>query len=245
MRGSVVYWGVLKRPVYFDVKEHFRTLHRYVFPLFFALCGIVMVIIIAVQAGKQGGNLPPADYVGARIGLIQPVKGSPFDPALALLSPTELVLAPEAVVFEAVGNGGAIDPHGEEGLEVTAVAEGRVVFASTEKEGATVILVHERAGRPVETLYRHLASLRVSVGSQVRRGQVLGTVSGEKASGDVVVHRTFPALTSAPVAGEGVGIPDAWRGRADDRLSAPPAGEPIEPSALKLEAPAAPKDPES
>ena len=235
---------MLKRPVYFDVKEHFRTLHRHVFPLFFALCGIVMVIIIVLQAGKQGGDLPPADFVGARIGLIEPVKGSPFDPALAVLSPTELVLAPESVVFETVGNGSS-RPNEEGGLEVTAVADGRVVFAAMGKAGATVILAHERNGKPVETLYRDLASLRVSVGSQVRRGQALGTVSGENVAGDVVVYRNFPSLTSAPVAGEAAGIPDAWSGRADDRLSDPPAGEPIEPSALKLEAPVAPKDPES
>jgi hypothetical protein len=181
MRGSVVYCSVLKRPVYFDVKEHFRTLHRHVFPLFFALCGIVMVIIIAVQAGKQGGDLPPADFVvGARIGLIESVEGVPFDPAFALLSPTELVLAPESAVFDPVGNGSAIRPNGEGIFEVTAVADGRVVFAANGKEGATVILSHERGGQPVETLYRDLASLRVSVGSQVRRGQALGTVSGEK-----------------------------------------------------------------
>ncbi len=245
MRGSVVYCGVLKRPVYLDVKEHLRLLHRHVFPLFFALCGIVMVIIMVVQAGKRGGDLPPADFTGARIGLIEPVKGASFDPALAVLSPTELVLAPESAVFDPVGNGSAIHPNAAGILEVTAVADGRVVFAATGKEGATVILAHEREGKPVETLYRDLDSLRVSVGSQVRRGQSLGTVAGEKAAGDVVVHRTFPSLTSAPVAGEAPGIPDAWRGRADDRRSAPPAGEPIEPSALKLEAPVAPKDPES
>jgi len=236
---------VLKRPVYFDVKEHFRTLHRHVFPLFFALCGIVMVIIIVVQAGKQGSDLPPADFVGARIGLIEPVKEAPFDPALAVLSPTEWVLAPESVVFDAVGNGGAIHPNGEGIFEVTAVADGRVVFAANGKEGATVILAHERDGQPVETLYRDLASLRVSVGSQVRRGQAIGTVSGEKAKSDTVSHRSFPALTAVPVAGEAAGIPDDWRGRTDDRLSEPPAGEPIEPAALKLEAPVVPKDPES
>jgi hypothetical protein len=245
MRWSVVYCDVLKRPVYLDVKEHLRLLHRHIFPLFFALCGIVMVIIIVVQAGKRGGDLPAADFVGARIGLIEAVKGSAFDPALAVLSPTELVLAPVTVVFEAVGNDGAIRPNGEGIFEVTAVSDGRVVFAAKGKEGATVILAHERAGQVVETLYRDLASLRVSVGSQVRRGKALGTVSGEKAAGDVVVHRTFPALASGPVAAETAGIPEAWRGRADDRISTPPAGEPIEPSALKLEAPMAPKDPES
>jgi hypothetical protein len=236
---------VLKRPVYLDVKEHLRLLHRHVFPLFFALCGIVMVIIIAVQAGKQGGDLPPADFVGARIGLIQPVKGAALDPAFAVLSPSELVLAPAASVFEVGGDGSTIRPNDEGILEVSAVADGRVVFASNGKEGATVILVHEREGKPVETIYRELASIRVSVGSQVRRGQVLGTVLGEKAGGHKVVRRFFPSLASDPSACEAKGIPEDWHGRADDRLSEPPAGEPIEPSALKLEAPVAPKDPES
>lgn len=228
---------MLKRPVYLDVKEHLRLLHKHVFPLFFALCGIVMVIIMVVQAGKQGGDLPPADFIGARIGLIQPVKGAILDPALAVLSPSELVLAPAAPVFEVGRDGSAILPNDEGIPEVSAVADGRVAFASNGKDGATVILVHEREGKPVETIYRGLASIRVSVGSQVRRGQVLGAVLGEEAAGYEELRRSFPTLASDPSAGEAKGIPEEWRGREDDRLSEPPAGEPIEPSALKLEAP--------
>ena len=100
-----------------------------------------------------------------------------------------------------------------------------------------MILVHEREGKPIETIYRGLASIRVSVGSQVRRGQILGAVLGEKVAGYAVLRRSFPVLVSDPAAGEAKGIPEEWRGREDDRLSEPPAGEPIEPSALKLEAP--------
>lgn len=203
-----------------------------------------MVIIIVVQAGKQGSDLPPADFVGARIGLIEAAKEATFDPAFAVLSPTELVLAPECAVFDAVGKGSEIQPNGEGVLEVTAVADGRVVFAANGKEGATVILAHERDGQPVETLYRDLASLRISVGSQVRRGQALGTVSGGTATSDKISRRSFPALIAVPIAGEAAGIPDDWRGRMDDRLSEPPAGEPIEPAALKLEAPVVRKEPE-
>lgn len=236
---------MLKRPAYFDVKEHLRLLHRHVFPLFFALCGIVMVIIIVVQAGKQGGDLPPADFVGARIGLIQSVKGAALDPALVVLTPSELVLAPQAPVFEASGSGNSILRSKKEGAVVSAVADGRVVFAGLGKEGASVVLIHEVAGRTVETLYRDLASIRVSVGSQVRRGQALGTATGVKAASATVSSRSFPGLASAPVAGEVMGIPEAWRGRKEDRLSGPPVGDPIEPSALKFEAPRSPKDPDS
>jgi hypothetical protein len=228
---------VLKRPIYLDVKEHLRLLHKHVFPLFFALCGIVMVIIMVVQAGKQGGDLPPADFIGARIGLIQPVKGAILDPALAVLSPSELVLAPAAPVFEVGRDGSAILPNAEGISEVSAVADGRVAFASNGKDGATVILAHEREGKPVETIYRGLASIRVSVGSQVRRGQILGAVLDDKVAGYEVSRRSFPVLVSDPAAGEAKVIPEEWRGREDDRLSEPPVGEPIEPSALKLEAP--------
>lgn len=236
------YCRVLKRPVYFDVKEHLRVLHRHVFPLFFALCGLVMILIISIQAGKKGADLPPADFIGARIGLVQAVQGADLDPTLAVLSPLEMVLAPESVVFEPADTGAAPDLSSGGDHEVKAAADGRVVVAANGTEGATVILLHEREGRMVETVYRGLVSLRVSVGSQVRRGQSLGVLSGEKAALFSVMRREFPALAVAPSAEEKKGIPEAWRGREADRLSAPPTGEPLEPSALRLEAPAAPAE---
>lgn len=213
-------------------------LHRQVLPLFFILCGIVMVIIISVQAGRKGADLPPEDYVGARVGLLQAVEEAPFDPAFAVLSPIDLVLAPAAVVFDTV------EPVAAAGaIEVRAPADGFVVKAAMGEKGATVILVHEREGLPVETVHRGLGSLRVSVGAQVRRGQVLGVLSGGEEGDPPFARRSFPALVSGAVAGEADGIPAAWRGRASDRLSPPPAGEPIEPSALKLAAPLPPADP--
>lgn len=216
-------------------------LHRHVFPLFFALCGLVMILIISIQAGKKGADLPPADFVGARIGLIQAVPGATLDPALAVLSPIEMVLAPASPVFE--GADRILAPSVAGSREVRAAADGRVVVAAKGTEGATVILLHEREGKIVETVYRELASLRVSVGSQVRRGQSLGVLSGEKAASSSILRREFPSLAVAQVAEEAEGIPEAWRGRQPDRFSAPPAGEPIEPSALKLEAPTAPAAP--
>lgn len=200
-----------------------------------------MVLIISIQAGKKGADLPPADFVGARIGLIQAERGATLDPALAVLSPIEMVLAPASPVFE--GSDRILAPSVAGGREVRAAADGRVVVAANGTEGATVILLHEREGKIVETVYRDLASLRVSVGSQVRRGQSLGVLSGEKAASFSILRREFPTLAVAPVAGEAKGMAEAWRGRPLDRLSAPPAGEPLEPSALKLEAPAAPAAP--
>ncbi len=242
MTIDVVYCGVLKQPPPFDVKEHLRVLHRQVLPLFFILCGIVMVIIISVQAGRKGADLPPEDYVGARVGLLQAVEKAPFDPAFAVLSPIDLVLAPAAVVFD-TGQPVAKRPAAAEAIEVRAPADGFVVKAAMGEKGATVILVHEREGLPVETVHRGLGSLRVSVGAQVRRGQVLGVLSGGDQGDLPFARRSFPALVSGAVAGEEGGIPAAWRGRASDRLSPPPAGEPIEPSALKLGAPLPPADP--
>lgn len=238
MTIDVVYCGVLKQPPPFDVKEHLRVLHRQVLPLFFILCGIVMVIIISVQAGRKGADLPPEGYVGARIGLLQAVEKAPFDPAFAVLSPIDLVLAPAAVVFDTG------EPAAAAGaIEVRAPADGFVVKAAMGEKGATVILVHEREGLPVETVHRGLGSLRVSVGAQVRRGQVLGVLSGGEEGDPPFARRSFPALVSGAVAGEEGGIPATWRGRGTDRLSPPPAGEPIEPSALKLAPPLPPADP--
>jgi murein DD-endopeptidase MepM/ murein hydrolase activator NlpD len=96
----------------------------------------------------------------------------------------------------------------------------------------------------VESVYGHLEAIRVPVGGQVRRGDILGTIGS--AEGRYLAHLHFE-LRSAPALDTGAGYGDtpqgrldgekmllSWRHRRDDQLSAAPAGEPLEPSALSL-----------
>ena len=199
-------------------------LHRQIMPLFFVFCSFAMLLFIVIRAGQEGAEMPePGDL--ARIGLLSPRPGAPFDPAFAVFSPAELVLAPDAVVFDPAPSTDTI----------RAVADGRVVFAGESGGTQSVILIHEWKGEIVETRYSGLASVRVAVAGQVRRGEVIGTLAEGKEDAFVFERRHFPALAVEGVPGESGAIPEDWRGRAPDRLSAPPTGEPIEPSALKLE----------
>jgi len=209
---------------YLDVKEHLRILHRQVMPIFFVLCSFAMVLFIVIRAGQEGATLPDRAAI-ARIGLLSPEPDAPFDPAFAVFSPVELVLAPSAVVFDPA-------PSTE---TIRAVADGRVVFAGESGGSPSVVLIHERKGEIVETRYPGLTSVRVAVAGQVRRGDVIGTLAEGKAGTFRFARRHFPALAVEGVPGESGSIPEDWRGRAPGRISPPPTGEPIEPGALKLE----------
>ena len=230
---------MLKPAPHFDVKEHLRTLHRQVLPLFFILLGITLVLWVVIRAGKEGAELPPADYVGARVGLMVPKNGAAFDPALAVLSPTELVLAPTAVVFEEGTNPARVFSAEEGEVTVSAVADGRVVYAGPLDGEQVVLLSHEREGRPVQTRYGGLSTIRVAVGTQVRRGQVVGVRSDGAA--EVPGHRSYPGILASDGAGLVSGVPADWRGREADRIAGPPEGEALEAAPLKLESTGLPK----
>lgn len=260
----------LRTNPYFDLRTHLRELNRFVFPVFFLLCAVVMLIFIAIRAGDKGVETAGEGYEPARNGLLRATEKALFDPAFAVLSPTELVLAPTATRFDLpVGSEhGALTYNaqpfqenrhlGEDfngiggqdsdlGDSVFAVADGRVIYAGAPSPGwgNVVMLLHESAeGKMVESVYGHLEAIRVPVGGQVRRGDILGTIGS--AEGRYLAHLHFE-LRSAPALDTGAGYGDtpqgrldgekmllSWRHRRDDQLSAAPAGEPLEPSALSL-----------
>ncbi|MDP4584182.1 MAG: M23 family metallopeptidase [Verrucomicrobiales bacterium] len=255
---------------YFDLRAHLRELNRFVFPFFFILCAVVMLILISLRAGKMGPRGSDEGHESARIGLLRATEEALFDPAFAVLSPIELVLAPTATSFDLpVGSEhGALtynaqpfqenrhlgdDFNGIGGQDsdlgdpVFAVADGQVIFAGAPSPGwgNVVMLLHETGeGEIVESVYGHLDAIRVPVGGQVRRGDVIGTIGSAK--GRYLAHLHFE-LRRAPALDTGVGYGDtsqgrldgektilSWRHRRDDQLAAAPAGEPLEPSALSL-----------
>jgi hypothetical protein len=236
--GVAFYCGDLRTNPYFDLRAHLRELNRFVLPLFFVLCAIVMLIFIAVRSGQKGPRTAGEGYEPARIGLMRATEEALFDPAFAVLSPIELVLAPSVTNFDfPVGSEhGALTYNaqpfqenrhlgedfngigGEDsdlGDPVFAVAEGKVLYAGIPSPGwgNVVMLLHERAdGQMVESIYGHLDAIRVPVGAQVRRGDTIGTIGS--AEGRYLAHLHFE-LRSAPALDSGVGYSDSPLGRLD------------------------------
>jgi len=220
---------------HFDLKQHFRELHRFVLPFFFLLGAVMMVLFIVFRAGDEGTGFAETREP-SRNGLIRPGNDSRFDPALAVLSPIEMVLAPGAVRFDSpVGSehgaltfnglpflvnrhlGDDINGIGEENIDrgepVYAVSEGRVVYAgwAGENWGNVVVLLHDREREGMKkTLYGHLDSVRVAVGGQVRRGDPIGVIGD--AAGWHAAHLHFE-LSPAATLEIGPGSADSGRGR--------------------------------
>lgn len=79
-----------------------------------------------------------------------------------------------------------IDIAGSRGSPIYAAADGKVIFAAYRRGfGNTVILNH---GDSLSTLYAHLKSFNVSVGSEVKKGQVLGYMGSTGYSTGAHVH---------------------------------------------------------
>lgn len=194
--------GGVKKPVYFDVKQHLQDWHRYVLPIFVVVAAIGMIIFLVIRTGEKAESLAEKFPEPARIGLLQASADAVFDPAFAVLSPIEMVLAPTADTFDyPVGSehgaltynaqpfltenhlgddlNGIGGRNSDFGDPVYAVADGLVVFSGWPADGwgNVVILAHQLAdGEVVETCYGHLDSIRVPVGQQVRRGDQIGTI---------------------------------------------------------------------
>ncbi len=79
-----------------------------------------------------------------------------------------------------------------EGTDVTAMADGKVVWAEDQGAyGTTVVLEHIlSAGEHVYSLYAHLGTESVSYGQQIKRGEVIGEVghSGDGSGGVDHLH---------------------------------------------------------
>jgi len=230
---------------------------------------ILIIWIFYKPAGQQSGKKAPVKI--SRIGLLAINDTSTFDPAFATLSPIEMASAPMAVRFDVPlgSEHGALvynaqpfltnshlgdDLNGVGGWNsdlgdpVYAVADGLVLFAGWPSDGwgNVVVLLHELPdGRMIETFYGHLKNIKVPVGKQLRRGEVLGTVGN--ANGRYLAHLHFE-IRSYPDLEIGGGYADSalgrlpgersllkWRGRADDLLSGPPIGEkPAENNSLEI-----------
>ncbi len=233
-----------------------------------------MLVFIAIRAGQKGPETESEGFVPARIGLLRVAPDAIFDPAFAVLSPTELVLAPTAVdfdfpvgsehgalthlarsfqengqtgeVFHGIGGSGA-----DQDAPVFAVADGKVLYAGAPSpdRGNVVMLLHETGeGEMIESVYGNLGTIRVPVGAQVRRGEILGRIASAE-SGDSGYlpfglrrvpgfARISHALSSRDAARgrfAGESTLTEWRHRRDDQLAAPPAGEPLPTPALRLD----------
>jgi murein DD-endopeptidase MepM/ murein hydrolase activator NlpD len=232
----------VRKPDYFDIRQHFRDLHRYVLPIFVFVAAVLMVIFLIIRTGERSPLLEWDESSTARIGLLAPVSDPIFDPAFATLSPIEMTLAPTADHFEQpVGTrhgsfsynaqpfftsrhlGDDINGIGgwnsDLGDSVHAAADGVVVFAGWPSDGwgNIVILLHELAnGELVETLYAHLESMSVPVGRRIRRGDRIGTIG--TAGGTYLAHLHFE-LRRTPTLDAGAGYSDAKLGRLSGELA--------------------------
>lgn len=205
---------------------------RHILPLFTVIGGILLIVFVVVRTGRQGHVVE--DFVPARNGLLAADGSGRFDPALAVLSPIELALAPDAPVFL---DSPFAPEIGTEPDAILAVADGLVIHAGPRDAVQTVILLHRRGQTRLETVYTGLDTLRVTVGAQVRRGQAIGTLAVDARARFRFEHRPSPGLAADPVAGAGSDLPREWRGRGEDQISDPPVGARLAPS-IQLEAPA-------
>lgn len=193
-----------------------------------------MLIFIAIRAGQKGPKTAAEGFAAARIGLLRATPEASFDPAFAVPSPIELVLAPTAMRFDfPVGSehgalsyqASAFQENGDLGedfrgiggldsdlgVPVLAVADGMVLYAGTPSPswGNVVMLLHETGeGEMVESVYGHLGAIRVPVGAQVRRGTTLGTIG----SAGSAKHLHFE-LRRAPGLDPGTGYGGTAQGR--------------------------------
>jgi len=232
----------LKKQLYFDVKQHLQDWHRYVLPIFVIVAAVGMVLFLIARTGDRVESLAEKYPNGARIGLLAAKADSVFDPAFAVLSPIEMVLAPKADNFEyPVGSEhGALtynaqpfltDKHlGDDlngiggwnsdlGDPVYAAADGLVILSGWPSDGwgNVVILLHELAdGRTVETFYGHLDSIRVPVGKQVRRGDQIGTIG--TANERYLAHLHFE-IRRYPTLDVGGGYANSELGRVSGELA--------------------------
>lgn len=230
----------MKKIPYFDVQQHLRDWRHYVLPIFVTVAAVALVAFLVVRLRKS--EMPePWRAEPARIGLLAPGKEALFDPAFAVTTPVEMVLAPTADTFDyPVGSRhGALTYNAQPfftnqhlgddlngiggwnsdlGDPVYAIADGRVVFSGRPSEGwgNVVTLQHElENGRLVQSFYGHLDSIRVPVGERVRRGDRIGSIG--TADGRYLAHLHFE-LRRYPSLDVGAGYAESRLGRLPGEL---------------------------
>ena len=230
---------MLKKPIYFDIKQHLKEWHQAALPIFVVVAAIGLVTFLITRTNEDADK---ADMPEARIGLLEINADALFDPAFAIASPIEMVSAPNADRFDyPVGSRhGALiynaqpfltDKHlGDDfngiggqnsdlGDPVFAVSDGMVVYAGWPSDGwgNVVILLHElKNGRLIESFYAHLDSIHVPVGKQLRRGDQLGTIG--TAGGRYLAHLHFELRRYASL-DIGAGYADTKQGRLSGEAS--------------------------
>ncbi|MDF1754131.1 MAG: M23 family metallopeptidase [Verrucomicrobiales bacterium] len=222
-----------------DLKQHFREFYRFFLPLFVLIFSLALAIWVSIKPKKNTGEDSGTESAGqALVGLLNPrVEELFFDPAFAVLSPIEMVTAPQAVRFDPpmgtehagltynaqpflttrhLGDdiNGIGGNNSDLGDPVYAIADGRVIYTGWPADGwgNVAILLHELPdGRLVESFYGHLDRIAVFVGQRVRRGDRIGDVGN--ADGKYLAHLHFELRTS-PTLDCGAGYADS----ALDRL---------------------------
>lgn len=90
---------------------------------------------------------------------------------------------------------GGVDLKATTGTQVFSAAEGTVAFAGDREDYGNLVVVNHSSGH--QTRYAQLATIAVSVGAQVKQGEVLGTVGATGAAEEPHLHfemRTNSAL---------------------------------------------------
>jgi hypothetical protein len=253
--------GMKSENLPFDYRRHFRELFRIFLPIFIAIGAVLIVIFVVIMPGEREDPWQSGDP-SERVGLLSADPDVPLDPAFAVLSAAERAGAPRAVRFDApMGSPlGALtynaqpflitrhlgdDLNGIGGNDsdlgdaVYAVADGEVIYAGWPSDGwgNVVILLHLLPdGRTVESFYGHLKTIRVAVGTEVRRGERVGTVG--KGDGRYLAHLHFEMRSHGTLA-SGQGYADTALGRISgekflsDWRGAPPERQNHAPAAAK------------
>ncbi|MDF1860428.1 MAG: M23 family metallopeptidase [Verrucomicrobiales bacterium] len=232
----------MKKIPYLDIQQHLKEWHHIVLPLFFIIAAVLLILFLVIRTGEKPVVYDWDPESPARVGLLNAGNDAVFDPAFAVPSPIEMVLAPTVDHFDSpVGSRlGALtynaqpfltDRHlGDDfngiggwnsdlGDPVYAVADGYVLSAGWPGDGwgNVITLLHEiEDGPQIQTFYAHLDTMTVPVGKQVRRGDKIGTIGN--ANGNYLAHLHFELRTS-PSLDVGGGYADEKLGRLSGELA--------------------------
>ena len=216
-----------------DLKRHVSELVSIFLPIFVTI-GAAIIILWAIFAPKK--EVVEVKQWEERVGLLNAGKDAIFDPAFSVVSPIEMISSPIAARFDApMGSehaaltynaqpflttrhlGDDINGIGGEDSDlkdpIYASADGKVVYAGWPSDGwGNIIIINHQLpnGKSVETLYAHLKQMFVSVGTNVKRGEQIGTVG--KADGRYLAHLHFEMRSYSSIS-PGSGYADSALGR--------------------------------
>ncbi|MEM6916039.1 MAG: M23 family metallopeptidase [Verrucomicrobiota bacterium] len=232
----------MKKPVYFDFRQHFKEWHQLFLPLFVLVAALLLVAFLIARTKDQARQLQADMIPSDRMGLVKIHPDAIFDPAFATLSPIEMAKTPTVDHFDyPVGSrlgaltynaqpfftnrhlgddlNGIGGQNSDLGDPVYSIADGLVIYAGWPSDGwgNIIILQHEMAnGSLVQTFYGHLDAMYVPVGSLVRRGEKIGTIGA--ADGRYLAHLHLE-IRRYPTIDVGAGYADTRLGRISGELA--------------------------